>query len=194
MRVDLDAAARRERDAGLVEAEAFDDGPPADADQHDVGLDGLGRAALRRLDGEGDAGVLGSAWSPSMPSWNLMPCLASERCSCLATSSSTPGVMRSRNSITVTSEPSRRHTEPSSRPMMPAPITMRRLGTSVSSSAPVEETIFFSSTATPGSGITSEPVAIRMFLVGSVSLTAPSSPTTATGARRGMRPVAGERR
>ena len=91
--------------------------------------------------------------------------------------------MRSRNSITVTSAPSRRHTEPSSRPMMPAPTTTRRLGTSASSSAPVEETIFFSSTVTPGSGITSEPEAIRMFFAASVSLTAPSSPSDRDRAR-----------
>ena len=59
MRIDLDAAARRELHAGLVEAEALDVRPPADADQHDVGLDGLGRAAFRRLDGERDAGAAG---------------------------------------------------------------------------------------------------------------------------------------
>ena len=58
---------------------------------------------------------------------------------------------------------------------MPAPATTRRLGTAASSRAPVEETIFFSSTATPGSGITSEPEAIRMLFAASVSLTTPSS-------------------
>ncbi len=64
--------------------------------------------------------------------------------------------------------------------MMPAPTTTRCFGTSASSSAPVDDTIFFSSTVTPGSGVTSEPEAIRMFLVASVSFTAPSSPSTAT--------------
>ncbi len=72
---------------------------------------------------------------------------------------------------------------------MPAPTTTRRFGTSASSSAPVEETIFFSSIATPGSGITSEPVAIRMFLADSVSFTAPSSPSTATEPGASMRPA-----
>ena len=36
--------------ADLVEAEPFDERPPADADQHDIGLHGLGRAAFGRLD------------------------------------------------------------------------------------------------------------------------------------------------
>ena len=72
---------------------------------------------------------------------------------------------------------------------MPAPTTTRCLGTSASSSAPVDDTIFFSSTVTPGSGVTSEPEAIRMFLVASVSLTAPSSPSTDTAPALSMRPV-----
>ena len=73
--------------------------------------------------------------------------------------------------------------------MMPAPTTTRCFGTSASSSAPVDDTIFFSSTVTPGSGVTSEPEAIRMFLVASVSLTAPSSPSTDTAPAVSMRPV-----
>ena len=40
-----------------------------------------------------------------------------------------PGTMRSRNSTTSTSAPSRRHTEPSSSPIAPAPTTSRRFGT-----------------------------------------------------------------
>src|SRR6185437_16112237 len=52
-----------------------------------------------------------SALVTFMPSWNFMPCLVSERWSCLVISSSTPGVMRSRNSITVTSAPSRHRAE-----------------------------------------------------------------------------------
>ncbi len=123
------------------------------------------------------------------PSLNVSPCLASERWKCLVISSSTPGVMRSRNSTTVTSDPSRRQTEPSSRPMMPAPTTTRCFGTSASSSAPVDDTIFFSSTVTPGSGVTSEPEAIRMFFAESVSFTAPSSPSTETAPALSMRPV-----
>ena len=72
--------------------------------------------------------------------------------------------MRSRNSTTVTSLPSRLHTEPSSSPITPAPTTSNRLGTSFSAMAPVEETICFSSMVTPGSGATSEPVAMMMCL------------------------------
>ena len=50
-------------------------------------------------------------------SWNFMPCLPRMRWNCLAISPSRPGVMRSRNSTTVTSLPSLRHTEPSSSPI-----------------------------------------------------------------------------
>ena len=73
--------------------------------------------------------------------------------------------------------------------MIPAPTTTSRLGTSARSSAPVEDTIFFSSMATPGSGVTSEPEAIRMLRAARVSLTAPSSPTTATEPAASMRPA-----
>ena len=77
------------------------------------------------------------------PSLNWTPCLVSERWKVLAVSASMPGVMRSRNSTTVTSAPRRRQTEPSSRPMMPAPMTTRLLGTSGSDRAPVESTMRF---------------------------------------------------
>ena len=72
---------------------------------------------------------------------------------------------------------------------MPAPTTTRCLGTAASSSAPVEDTIFFSSMVTPGSGVTSEPAAIRMFLAATVSFTAPSGPSTATLPAASIRPV-----
>jgi len=48
-----------------------------------------------------------------------------------------PGNTPSTNSTTVTSAPRRRHTEPSSRPMTPAPTTSRCCGTCSSASAPV---------------------------------------------------------
>src|SRR5271166_1771527 len=51
------------------------------------------------------------------------------RCICRATSLSMPGRMRSRNSTTVTSVPSRRQTEPSSSPITPAPTTIIFFGT-----------------------------------------------------------------
>ena len=49
--------------------------------------------------------------------------------------------------------------------MTPAPITARRFGISARSSAPVELTMVFSSMVTPRSGVTSEPLAMTMFLV-----------------------------
>ena len=85
------------------------------------------------------------------------------RWNAVATSVSMPGTMRSRNSTTVTSAPSRRQTLPSSSPITPPPITTRCPGTLSSSSAPVEVTICFSSTVTPGSGTLSLPVAMTMF-------------------------------
>ena len=75
-----------------------------------------------------------------------------------------PGVMRSRYSTTVTSAPRRRHTEPSSRPMMPAPMTISFFGTSGRDRAPVESTMRLLSTSTPGRPEGSEPVAMMMFL------------------------------
>ena len=85
-----------------------------------------------------------------------------------------PGRMRSRNSTTVTSAPSRRQTEPSSSPITPAPTTISVFGGLASASAPVEETIVFSSISTPGSRATSEPVAMTIALASSV-VSSPSS-------------------
>lgn len=53
--------------------------------------------------------------------------------------------MLPRNSIAVTSAPSLWYTEPSSRPMTPAPMTSIDLGTDARDRAPVDETIVFSS-------------------------------------------------
>ena len=50
MRVDDDAAALVALHAGFVETEAIGEGPPADGDEHDVGLQNLGGAARGRLD------------------------------------------------------------------------------------------------------------------------------------------------
>ncbi len=121
-------------------------------------------------------------------SLNAMPCLASRRWNALAMSRSMPGMMRSRNSTTVTSAPSRRHTEPSSRPITPAPTTSSLPGTVSSVSAPVDETICFSSMVTPRSGATSEPVAMTMLLVSSVCVL-PSSALTSTLPGAAMRPM-----
>jgi len=81
--------------------------------------------------------------------------------------------------ITVTSLPSRRHTEPSSSPITLAPITSNFSGTLSSVSAPVEETTRFSSISMPLSLATSEPVAITIDLASSVWVL-PSSPLTST--------------
>jgi hypothetical protein len=150
----------------------------------------LRRAAGHRLDGELDPD-LALVFAPVTlePSLKAIPCLVSERWKVLAVSSSTPGVMRSRNSTTVTFEPSRRQTEPSSSPITPAPITIRLLGTSGRASAPVESTIRFWSTVDAASGAGSEPVAMTMFLAPSV-VTAPSAAVTSTlpGPAIGRRP------
>ncbi|MCY1283855.1 hypothetical protein D9M69_291110 [compost metagenome] len=116
-----------------------------------------------------------------------MPCLASERCRVLAVSPSRPGQMRSRNSTTVTCAPSRRHTEPSSRPITPAPITTRCLGTSGRDSAPVESRMRWLSISTPGSGVGSEPVAMTMSLACS-TCSPPSAPLTTTRPGPSIRP------
>ena len=66
----------------------------------------------------------------------------------------------------MTLAPKRRHTEPSSRPITPPPMTTRWLGTSSRSSAPVLSTMRLPalSTVTPGRGVTEEPVAMTMSL------------------------------
>ncbi len=130
MVIDDDAAALVLLDAERFEAEAFGVGHAADRDQHDIGLDRLRRAAP----------AAGSTFTLSIfpdvstavtfdDSLNVMPCFCSMRWNWLATSPSMPGRMRSRNSTIVTSAPSRRHTEPSSSPMMPAPTTSSFCGT-----------------------------------------------------------------
>ena len=54
---------------------------------------------------------------------------------------SIPGVIYSRYSITVTSEPNLDHTDPISKPIYPPPITASFFGTLLSDKAPVEETV-----------------------------------------------------
>ncbi len=116
-----------------------------------------------------------------------MPCLVRDFCRALETSRSTPGVTRSRYSTTVTLAPRRRHTEPSSSPITPAPITISDLGISGSDRAPVESTMRFWSMVTPGSWEGSEPVAMTMFLAW-CSVSVPSSALTTTLPGPAMRP------
>ena len=94
-----------------------------------------------------------------------MPCLASMRWNCLATSPSMPPRMVSRYSTTVTLAPSRAQTEPSSSPITPPPTT-----TIVAAPwrAPARRSTRRSPSrrsrpSTPGMPATSEPVAMTMF-------------------------------
>ncbi len=100
-----DAAALVERDAGLLEAEAFGVGPAADGDQHDVGLDRLGRAARGRLDGDlrALAGWCRRAVDLGAELEARCPACRGGAGPASPTSPSMPGRMRSRNSTTVTS-------------------------------------------------------------------------------------------
>lgn len=67
----------------------------------------------------------------------------------------------------------------SSKPITPAPINTILSGTRDSLRAPVEDTMVSSSTSMPGKGVTSEPVAMRMFLERTTSFS-PSSFSTVT--------------
>mmetsp|Transcript_13818 Transcript_13818/g.37812 ORF Transcript_13818/g.37812 Transcript_13818/m.37812 type:complete len:286 (-) Transcript_13818:322-1179(-) len=111
--------------------------------------------------------------------WNLNFCFLSARSNVLRICASIGGQMSFANSITVTWDPSRLHTLPSSRPMTPPPMTTMRLGTSFRSRAPVDVTMVSSSTSTPGKAAGSEPVARMTFLVLIVSVV-PSSLATTT--------------
>ena len=82
-------------------------------------------------------------------------------------------------SSSTTSEPRRFQTEPSSRPITPAPITPRRLGTVAISRAPVESTIKSPSTGATGIAIGSEPEA-RITLLASRTETLPSLSVSST--------------
>ena len=116
-----------------------------------------------------------------------MPCLVRPRWKAVATSASMPAPTASRYSITVTSAPRRRQTEPSSSPITPAPMTISRFGTDGSDRAPVESTIRPATKSTPGRGVGSEPVAMMMFLAATTVLD-PSAAVTSTWPGATMRP------
>ncbi len=151
MRIRDDAAALVALNADLIETKPVRVRPPADGDEDRVGFDRLARAALRpaRPTPTSTAPFF-STPTTLLASLNFMPCRSSRRWNCFAISLSMPGTMRSRNSTTVTSDPSRRHTEPSSSPITPAPITSSRFGAAGNDSAPVDDTICRSSISTPG--------------------------------------------
>ena len=193
MIVDGDAAALVARDAGGFEAEAVGVGAPADGDEDDVGVEALRRPAGGRVRPRPSATLpFFSTEATLLDRRKVKPWRVSRRWACFATSPSIPGRTRSRNSTTVTSEPSRRQTEPSSRPMTPAPMTTRRCGTSVSVSAPVEVTTRVSSISTPFRGEDSEPVAMTIALA-SIVCASPFSGVTVTLPGAAIEPGADER-
>ena len=96
---------------------------------------------------------------------NFIPCFSRILVNCEPTSESNAGTILLKYSITVTSAPNLLHTEPNSRPIYPPPMTTKCFGTDAKSNAPLEDTMFFSSTSIPGRVAISEPVAIRMFFV-----------------------------
>mmetsp|Transcript_18839 Transcript_18839/g.47866 ORF Transcript_18839/g.47866 Transcript_18839/m.47866 type:complete len:313 (-) Transcript_18839:260-1198(-) len=100
-----------------------------------------------------------------VPNMKFMPCFLSDLVKAVPTSLSRKGQILSPNSTTVTLEPKRRHTEPSSRPITPPPITIKFSGTLSRARAPVELTTVFSSKGRKGSSMGSEPVASMTFLV-----------------------------
>ena len=112
------------------------------------------------------------------PSVKLRSCRFSRRCASRAISASMPGRMRSRYSSTVTLLPSRAQTEPSSRPMAPAPITTRCPGTSLHASASVLPPTRSPSSSTFGRVPTRLPVAMMILLAAIVS--SPALEVTAT--------------
>mmetsp|Transcript_14595 Transcript_14595/g.44568 ORF Transcript_14595/g.44568 Transcript_14595/m.44568 type:complete len:203 (+) Transcript_14595:809-1417(+) len=126
-----------------------------------------------------------------VPSLKSIPCFFRMRWKSFATSLSMPGVMRSRNSTTVTLEPSLFQTEPISRPITPAPITTSFSGTLSNSRAPVLSTMIFPSlsTGTPGSLDGSEPDAITIFFAFRETVSEPSIGCIATSPAALISPV-----
>ena len=106
------------------------------------------------------------------------PCFLNSLKDSLEISLSAIGRKSSNASITVTLDPSRDHTLPSSKPIIPAPTTPRVSGTLVKPNAPVLSTMFLPKGA-EGISMGLDPVAIIIFLV-SIFSTAPSAFTTST--------------
>ena len=189
MLIDPDAALLVAPDARLIEPKALRIRNTSDRHQHRIGLEPFHSAALRSLRCSPctDVGRF-SAPLTLEESLKAKPCRVRRRWNCLASSRSMPGSMRSKYSTTVTFAPSLLHTDPSSRPMTPAPTTTRCFGTFSKLNAPVDVTICFSSMSMPLSRAASEPVAMTMDLACSVSF-APASPLTSTSPALTMRAV-----
>ena len=107
------------------------------------------------------------------------PCFLKILPASLAICTSIIGKNSSSASNMTTSDPRRRQTLPSSKPMTPAPITPRRTGTSVSMSAPVESIICSSSIGAGAILTGTEPAAI-MTLLASNTWTLPLLSVTST--------------
>ena len=142
--VRLDVAALVDRDAYRIQAQPLGDRLAADGQQDAIRLDGLGRAAGYRFERVSStaspfsvrAGDLGAR------AGRRCPACVSVRWKAFAISPSRPGVMRSRNSTTVTFEPRRRHTEPELQPDdARADHDQMVRGPPANESAPVESTI-----------------------------------------------------
>ena len=108
-------------------------------------------------------------YPPSTPveSSNLIPYFLREAKKVLLISASRKGQILGPLLTTVTSVPRRAYTDPISSPITPPPMTTIFLGIDLSTSAPVEETTYYSSVARPeasGRLLGSDPVAIIMFL------------------------------
>ncbi len=101
----------------------------ADRQQHHVRGHFLRRAALHGLHGERHAGIGQRRAGDLGAEPELQALLGQDALECFGDLARPwPATMRSRNSTTVTSAPSRRQTEPSSSPITPPPITTRWLG------------------------------------------------------------------
>ena len=112
----------------------------------------------------------------------VMPCFSKDFLSCSPIPRSMPGTIRSMNSANSTCDPSRFHTEPSSKPMAPAPTIKSRGGTCEKLSASVDETIDLPSNGSPGNSIGALPVAMRMRRPRRVWRPAPFATSTASAA------------
>ena len=102
-----------------------------------------------------------SADSARVSNENLSPCFSSTFCKPRDNSRSIVGVTPSKNSTTCTSAPRRCHTDPNSRPIAPAPITIIFSGTASSDNASVELITYSPSKGKLGNAIAELPVAIK---------------------------------
>ena len=154
-----------------LEPEALGVGTAADRDQHDIGFERLRLAARRRLDRRPSRPLaVFSTPATFWPRWKTKPCFSSMRWNCLATSRvhARQDAVEEFDDGDLGAEPApdRAELEPDDAGADDDELVRHGVA---SSSAPVEETMIFSSIATPGSGATSEPVAMTMALVSTAS-------------------------